>query len=67
MHFETFFQLSSSNESFWSTIVAPYLAESIFTSSKVQYEDPSQVPEDVTSFETKRKAYYRLIKNYGQK
>ncbi len=53
MHFESFYDLTKSNESFWSTIVAPYLAESIFTSSKVQYEDASQVPEDVTSFETK--------------
>jgi hypothetical protein len=53
MHFESFHELSKSNESYWSTIIAPYLAESIFTSSKVQYEDPSEIPEDVSSFETK--------------
>jgi hypothetical protein len=53
MHFETFQQLSSStsDDSFWGTIIAPYLAESIFNSSKAKYDDISQVPRDVMSFE----------------
>lgn len=64
MHFETFKELSSSNESFWSTIVAPYLAESIFNSSKVKYEDISKVPEHITTIEnTLTTILYEQIEN----
>lgn len=64
MHFQTFKELSSSNESFWSNIVAPYLAESIFNSSKVKYEDTHKVPEHITEIEnTLTTILYEQIEN----
>jgi hypothetical protein len=64
MHFETFRELSLSNESYWSTIVAPYLAESIFNSSKVKYEDISKVPDHISSIEnTLTTILYEQIEN----
>jgi hypothetical protein len=50
--YQTFADLEKSHENPWGAVIAPYLAQRIYTASKEAYADERMIPKTVTVYET---------------